>query len=341
MFNALSTRPYTDAELRAFNLGNAIWLAGGRSLSAHGSLEGEMLASCSTLEGGTLTDRAFTLPLELLTAPLRRDMTVGGVSGSQYLVSTQNADPAEVLREAWLLGRLGATLITGQRGNLTIPEPAAATTTWLAEGAAATPADPTIGQTGFTPHTLVATINLTRQIDLQNPAVSPYLSRLLVNASMDALSVAALGGSGLVEPMGLASVPDVHDQSGASFDRADALAMQESVAEAGAQTATWVGGTATQKTLRGREGFTGAGPLWSDANTLVGAPVIASNAAPTDALFLGDWSRCVAVLWGAGVRVEVNPYQSWTTGGWSMRALLLCDVAFLSRSAFARATSVT
>ena len=90
------------------------------------------------------SDTSFFVPLDALVRqrPLQRDMTVAGVSGSNYLVGTENqaASFIDLLRNTSVTMRMGITRLSGLQGNVTIPKMTAGNTAyWLAdEGTAAT-----------------------------------------------------------------------------------------------------------------------------------------------------------------------------------------------------------
>ena len=56
---------------------------------------------------------------------------------------------------------------------------------------------------------------------------------------------------------------------------------------------------------------------------------------------VGDWSQCVVGMFGLGIRIDVNPNQSFTTGVGAARVVLECDVAATQPSAFERVASVS
>ena len=82
---------------------------------------------------------SFFVPMEIQArAGLngRRDMTVAGVSGSNYLVGTDNPPGSfiDLLRNDSVVLGMGATRLTGLVGNLTIPKmTAGGTACWLAD----------------------------------------------------------------------------------------------------------------------------------------------------------------------------------------------------------------
>ena len=51
--------------------------------------------------------------------------------------------------------------------------------------------------------------------------------------------------------------------------------------------------------------------------------------------------RAIVGLWGAGIRVEIDPYSAFTTGVLSARVVLDVDFAFPQPAAFSVAASIT
>jgi len=336
--HSMQKRIFTDRERAEFSLTRVFHKIQADDL--RGTYEAELLQDVAMRENRLWDRTSPTIPWELLG---RRDMTAAGVSGSQYLVSTQSASPVDILRPLSVVANAGATIIANQRANLTIPEVGTVTTSqWLtSEADPLTAAQPAVGSLSFSPKIAGSVINYNRQLDLQNPALEQFLRLHLVRTAAAALDEAALQGSGVSgEPQGLTNTPDVTAQSGTALAWTGILAMQKACAAANGAPTAWIAGTTTQEVLQGREKFTGAGPIWND-NGIAGIPALATTSAPADSLFCGPWDRLVIALWGSGPMITINPFASFNTGGLAMRVLLTCDVGFLSRSAFARSTSIT
>ena len=62
---------------------------------------------------------------------------------------------------------------------------------------------------------------------------------------------------------------------------------------------------------------------------------------PSASLIVGDWSQCVVGMFGAGIRIDVNPNRNFHTGVGAARVVLECDVAVTQPTAFVRVASVS
>jgi hypothetical protein len=334
----MSTRQFTAREIAEFSVTRVFYKIQGDAL--RGCYESELLQDVAMREGRMWDCTSPVIPWELLG---RRDMTAAGVSGSQYITSTQNADPVDILRPLSVVANAGATIIPNQRANLTVPEVGTVTgSQWLtSEADPITAAQPVVGSLSFTPKIAGSIINYNRQIELQNQVLEQFLRLHLTRTAAAALDEAALQGSGMSgEPCGLTHTPDVTEQSGTSLAWTGVLAMQKACAAANGAPTAWIAGTTTQELLQGRERFSGAGAIWND-NGIAGIKAFATASAPVDSLFCGPWHQLLITLWGAGPMITINPFASFNTGGLAMRVLLTADVGYLSRDAFARSTSIT
>src|SRR5574340_725230 len=98
----------------------------------------------------------------------RRDMTVAGVSGSNYLVATNNMAGSfiDLLRNTSVGLRLGVRRMAGLVGNVTIQKQTAGNTAyWLNdEGTQITESQPTLGQVALTAKNVAALTELSHQL---------------------------------------------------------------------------------------------------------------------------------------------------------------------------------
>jgi HK97 family phage prohead protease len=103
---------------------------------------------------------SFFVPLDVMM----RDMTVAGVSGSNYLTQTDNQPGSfiDMLRNTSVALRMGVTRLSGLQGNVTIPKMTAGNTAyWLAdENTQITESQPTIGQLSLSPKNVAALTEL-------------------------------------------------------------------------------------------------------------------------------------------------------------------------------------
>ena len=331
-------RTYTDKEARAFNVLSMVNAMANDSFAGSHSFELEVLGDYAARNGLAFNPTSPRIPIELIAT---RDMSVAGVSGSQYLTSTDTAAPSDILRPVSVTVQAGVTVIPDLKANVAIPlVGTAATGHWLGtEHTAITETQPVIGQASMTPKTVAAFLRFSKQLS-REPAVEPFLRSHLVGTIGQLVDQAVLNGSGVSgEPQGLFQTPDITSQSGTSLTWESVLAMKKAAAAANGEASAWIGTPATREILEGREKAAGSGFIWDDGR-MAGIPAFATMGAPVASLCCGPWSSIVLGLWG-DVEVTVDPYTSWNTGVLQMRVMLHCDVAVLNRQAFVISATVT
>ncbi len=327
----------TPKELRAISVNRAITAAAGPGLTD--GLEAEVFREFAQSIGAQFTPHRFPIPWQIL----RRDMTVAGVQGSSYLVSTDALDAVQALQPWSVVLQSGATVIPDCRGNITFPRAtAAATGYWLAdENDPASESQPTLGEVSMTPKTLAAIVTYSHQMAAQSN-VDAFLRAHLLQTIGRTLDAAALNGSSISgEPTGIINVPGIHTETGTSLAWSNIQNMLEKVSAAGVQDGAlaFVGTPAVRELLAQREVAAGSGLIWN-GRSIGGFPANATPDAPAASLYLGAWSELVVALWGAP-EISVNPMTYFSTGKLQMRIMLHCDTAVRHDGAFAVASSIT
>lgn len=330
----------TEKERRAFSLGRAIQAAAANELN--GTFEGEILEQATREAGRTFTKSGFVLPWELI--PGRRDMTVAGVSGSQFLTGTENQPAADTLYAYSVAMRAGITVLPDRVGNVTIPRVVTdATGYWLPDELSAIDvSQPEIGLISMSPRSLGALVTISHQMRAQGQGLDAFLAAHLKQTIGRTLDQAILAGTGADgQPLGLMGTSGVHTETGANLAWAGLHNMLEKVATGdGADNAlAWIAAPGVRELLASRERFTGAGPCW-DGRQMAGFEAHATTAAPTGSLFLGPWSEIVLGLWGP-LQIDVNPGAYFASGKIQMRVMAMADVACRHPAAFSVATSIS
>jgi hypothetical protein len=159
-----------------------------------------------------------------------------------------------------------------------------------------------------------------------------------------ALDLAVLTGSGAAgQPLGLAGTGGIATASGTSITWAT-LAQLRATVEQGAGSdrgLQWLGGYTAHRVLAAREKVATSGNMiWADRR-IDGDPAAVTKGSPADSLFMGDWTQLAVVLFGAAIRVEVDPFSQFRTGVVGMRCVLACDTAVMMPSAFGAVSSIT
>ena len=316
------------------------WSKAGLELEAHKAV---MTSHGVTARAAT----SFFVPMEIQARLAgRRDMTVAGVSGSQYLVSTDNLPGSfiELLRNDSVALALGATRLTGLVGNITIPRmTAGGTAYWLAdENTQVTESQATIGQLSMSPKNVAALTEISHQLMQQSsPDVEDMVMRDLAAVLALAVDVAVLRGSGVAgQPHGIVGTTGV-----GSFDTdgtntfSDVLDAQVDVMAANALRpgCAYVADPASAALLMGRSRFASTDtPIW-DGNlmqgTMAGFPCRATNQMGANTMLFGWWPSIVVAEWGQ-LELMVNPYSDFTRGLSAVRAWYAVDTGMRYPAAF-------
>jgi len=95
--------------------------------------------------------------------------------------------------------------------------------------------------------------------------------------------------------------------------------------------------------LEGREKATGGGKFVWDKDQVADRQAFVSTDVPTATMLCGDFSLIYLGIWGAGLVLEINPYEqtNFRAGIIQARVLLSCDVAVLHPSSVIVASSIT
>lgn len=321
---------------------NKDWSKAGLELEAHKAIQQRM-------GGNPLNEQSFFVPLEVQSRQIaKRDMTVAGASGSNYLVGTENMSFIDLLRNRSVAMRMGARMMGGMVGNVTIPrQTASAATSWLStEATAITEGQPTLGQLSLSPKHVGAYTEISRLLALQSSpdAESLVMSDLAQSVGL-AVDLAALSGTGASgQPTGITATAGVGSVTGTSLAYAGMLEFQTDIGNALAPSCGYVTTAAVAALLAARVKFTStASPLWD--GSLLDADVCgfhgmssAQMAAAT--MIFGDWAQLVIAEWGS-LAIEVNPYANFQAGIIGVRALYAVDIGVRVPSAFSVATSIT
>ena len=293
-------------------------------------------------------NNGFYVPYEIQ----QRDMTATTGNAGGYVVATDNLAGSfiDLLRNRAVVAQLGATMMTGLVGNVTIPkQTAAATAYWLTnEATAITESQMTLGQLALSPKNVGAYTELSRQLMLQSsPAADALVMNDLARVLALAIDLAALEGSGASgQPTGISQTAGIGSVTGTSIDYAKVLEFQTDVAGGNALAANcaYVTTPAVAALLKQRVAFSStASPLWEggilDGN-LQGFRAVATNSVTAASMVFGDFSQVVIGEWGM-LELALNPYANFAAAISGIRAIQTVDIGIRQAGAFSRATSIT
>ncbi len=289
----------------------------------------------------------FYVPYEVQ----KRDLTAASPSGGGYLVATDNLASSfiDLLRNRAVVAQLGATMLTGLQGNVTIPkQTAGGTAYWLTnEATAITESNQTLGQLALSPKNVGAYTEVSRQLMMQSsPAADSLIMNDLAKVLAIAIDAAALEGNGSGAPTGIANTGSIGSVTGTSIDYAKVLEFQTDVAGGNALAANcaYVTTPAVAALLAQRQRFSSTdSPLWQgnllDGN-VVGFRAKSTLQVTAASMIFGDFSQVVIGEWGM-LEIALNPYANFAAAISGIRAIQTVDVGIRYAGAFSRATSIT
>ena len=279
---------------------------------------------------------------EALVGVQKRDLTAAGVSGSNYLVATEQPAFVDALRSRGLVGRLPISVID-MTGNAAVPTIGASTNGWLAdEDAQSADANINIGAIAATPKHVAARFTVSHQFhrqttDAARRALDTELA-LGVDATLAAAMIAGSGSNG--QPLGIVGTANVASQSGGTIAWSAVATLQAGVDAFDTADCYWVIGSGAAAVLRQRTRESGSGRFIFDDDRIAGKPTIVHSAVPTATAVVGCWRRLAVLNWGP-LEIAVDPYSSFSTGKLTVGVRQLLDFAVLSPTAFGKAESIS
>lgn len=304
--------------------------------------------------------------LTLGTPAYNTDTSAGGITGiggtgkdtiATMLLSGQFIDALVatlVLRE-----QLGAEVLTGLVGNISIPKGGSISGGWVSEGNNVAKKNPTFGQITATPHTYGAYVDITRKLLLQSSVnVQAKVLEWLMYACANGLETAAFQGSGTAgQPTGLCTALTGTAWSNApTFDKIVDLIAATKIANSYKPSMKFVGNSGVWAKLAKTRDFEvltdGASTpknvgaiggsvrlLDTATNKVIGRDFVEANLMPAAKLLFGDFTQLAVCLW-SGTDIVVDPYANDTNGGLRLVALQDSDILIKRPESFGLATGV-
>lgn len=297
---------------------------------------------------GEAPNGGFMVPYEVQ----KRDMTVASPSGGGFLVATDNRGDSfiDLLRNRAIVGQLGATMLSGLVGNVTIPkQTGAGTAYWISsENTAIAESQPTIGQLAFSPKNVGVYTEISRLLMMQS---SPSADALIMNdlarvlaLGIDLAAIAGTGASG--QPQGIINTTGIGSVTGTSIDYAKVLKFQTDVAGNNALVGNcaYITTPTVAALLLQRQRFASTDtPLWK-GNVLDGEvsgfKAMTTLQVPASSMLFGDFSQLVIADWGS-LELALNPYANFTAAITGLRAIQTVDLGVRIPGGFSYSTSIT
>lgn len=332
-----------DSEIRSrFSIARAV--AGAAGLGVDWAFEREVQSELATRAGRK--PEGIFIPTEIFETRV----TTGSTGAD--LISTDHRPDLYIsaLAAASVTRALGATVLNGLTGNLSIPaETDAPNAAWVADNSALSPSDPGFDAVTMAPKHVGAISEWSRNMVLQSsPDIEALLRRMLARDLALEIDRAAVSGLGTTEPLGIinagcqthAYATSLHLSAANAISKADVanvgLARRGFLASNGIKLAAM--GTLD---LENRPV-----PL---SSIFHGEPIMFSNQAldpddspASDILLFGDWSELLIGIWSE-IDILVNPFEStaYSKGNIQIRAMSTADVALRHAAAFVHVTGAS
>lgn len=335
----------TAKEVRKFSLMTAIRaMANPTDRRAQEEARFEFEASAAAQRANGTEARGLMIPTDVLRTWSKRDLNTTDDS-ALIAQDYRGGDFIDVLRNASSVMQAGSTMLSGLKGNVTIPKKTAASSAgWIStEGGAASESEFTDGSVTMTPRTLGAFTDLTRLMMMQSSLDIEALVRDdLSRAIALAIDLGALQGSGSSgQPTGIKNVSGVNKPTSfaaANPTFAEVVALETAVAEDNALLgnlayilpAGMYGALKTTAKASGQGLFVVEQP----GNTINGYRGIVSNQVTSGDLFFGNFADLLIGMYG-GLDILVDPYTASSSGNVRIRALQTVDVAVRNAVSFA------
>ncbi len=333
-----------------------------------GGWEAEVSQELARRSGRTPQGFLFptTLPLDVRSAQrgrqlagvMHRDFDTTAGAGAVSTVTPPTY--IEYLRARTVVVQAGAQLLPNLSGKLALPkQTATATVAWVAEGAAPTASNATIGSVTLQPKTIAARTLITRRMVAQTSIdVEMFARQDLADAVGVGIDTAALAGPTAGQnPVGLlydTNVPTIAlGTNGAAWSWGKVVDLEGSIFTNNADVAglayisnAKVRGHAKQTPkVAGQPVF-----LMADDGSLNGYPFFTTNVVPSNlvkgtsgsvcsAAIFGNFREMLIGMWG-GLDILPDPYTSGGSGGLNLYALQDADIQWRHAESFAKTADI-
>jgi HK97 family phage major capsid protein/HK97 family phage prohead protease len=322
------------SEVRSFSFQRAInALANPNNREAWEAAAFERECSEAAQQRNGKPSQGIMVPSDVLRG--QRDLLVGTATAGGNLVSTdlRTGDFIDLLRNRLALANVGATVLNGLQGNVSIPrQTSAASAFWVGEGGSPTESQQAFDQISMTPKTIGAFVDYSRKLLLQGSIdVESMIRNDLARVLSLEIDRAGIYGTGSTnQPLGLTNTTGIGSQTITTFGTyAQYVEMETKVAVANADVASMYyiinanARGALKTTEKSAGGTVGNFALMDD--TLNGYPVVVTNQLGTNDCLFGDFSQMILGLW-SGLDLKVDDITGATAG--TVRVIALQDLDF-------------
>lgn len=321
-------------EVRSFSFQRAInALANPNNREAWNAAAFERECSEAAQQRAGKPSQGIMVPSDVLRG--QRDLVVGTSTAGGNLVSTdlRTGDFVNLLRNRLALANVGATVLNGLQGNVSIPrQTTAASAFWVGEGGNPTESQQAFDQISMTPKTIGAFVDYSRKLLLQGSIDVESMIRMdlarVLSLEIDRVGIYGTGSTN--QPLGLTNTTGLGSQTITGTGTfAEYVSMETKVAVANADVASmsYIINATSRGALKTTEKSAGGtvGNFALMDNTLNGYSVVVSNQLGTNDCLFGDFSQMILGLW-SGLDLKVDDITGATAG--TVRVIALQDLDF-------------
>lgn len=344
----------TPKETEKYNLGRAIRsIITGRPQDA--PFEREVTEATAKTQGRKFDGNTILVPNEVMhrinhidpqQAALwgQRAMTIA--SGGTGLVGTEHLSGSfiDMLRNRIALTKLGARVISGLSGNISIPKQTGASTfEWVTEGGSVTGGDPAFGSVTGSPKTGRGKVSFSRELLLQGlPSVDGLVLDDLAMVTALGFDLGGISGDGTSgAPTGILETSGIGDVIGTTFDWEKLVEFETDVRAANGDVGSmaYLTNATVNGLLKTREKSSGYPVFLAENGMANGYPVEVSNQVPANTMIFGVFSQALLALWGV-LAIEVDIYTAADAGNVVIRSFQSGDWLIRQAAAFSASDEI-
>lgn len=340
-----------ETEKREFSLLRALNASATGKWNKAG-LEREVSEALEKQHGRSAT--GFFVPTDLMARAYSKGVAANGGN----VIANEFRDDLfiELLRNRLAIAQLGATVLDGLVGDITIPKQLTGNSvTWVDENGQANDSNATFSQISLKPKTVTANTELSRKFMLQSSFSAEQFARNeLINAMMLGIDLAAIAGNGSNnQPIGILNTSGIGaveiGANGGTLEWSHIVALETAIAAANADIGdlAYLTNARVRGSLKTKLKADGvSGYIWQEGSTpLNGYRCAVSNQVPANLtkgsatqkcspLVFGNWKDLIIAHWGV-LDVIADPYTQSKKGAVVITVLQDVDVNVRHAESFA------
>ena len=295
----------------------------------------------------------------------QRDLIAGTDADGGHLkgVDHMGSEFIEALRSRLVVGEMGARIMTGLKGDVSIPKlSGVASAGFVAENNAVSEQNQTFGELSMVPRTLGVMTDISRKLMLQSdPSAEAIVRNDLLNAVAAKIEDVAIEGDGSNEPTGITKTSGIGSvaigTNGGAPTWASVVNLVKEVEQDNAAISDSMGYLTNSKVKAKLAGTAKVGSsdsvmiLNDPWNSLYGYPLGVTNHVPSDltkgstsgtcsAMIFGDFSQVIIGFWSAP-DVLIDPYTNSSKGATRVVVFQDLDVGIRHAQSFAACLDYT